>query len=86
MEGVDQQRAKRTSKPFVSRNVETDFFALQNRRGKLVLHQFLEDEFLLTAPDFKRSRKFRGIFDDAVIEKRGPHLDGMGHAHAVALG
>src|SRR5260370_23059173 len=74
MQCVNQQRAQRPAKPFVRGNIEADFLALKNCRRQLLLHQFLEYEFLLCATNFQGSRELRGKLDDATIEESGPHF------------
>ena len=85
VQSIDQQRTKRAPQPFVRGDVETDLLALQNLWRQLVIHQFLEYEFLPGTADLEGSRQLGGKLNKAVIEKRRPHLDGVGHTHAVAL-
>src|SRR5580700_8420665 len=69
----------------MSGNVKARLFPLQNRSRKFVLPQFTQHELLLCAADFQSSRELRGKFHDSVIEKRRANLDGVRHAHAIAL-
>ncbi len=82
-QGFQEQRLQRTAQPFVSGDIESDFLAPDDGRRQFVLHQFLEDEFLLPAADFEMRRQCGGELHDAVVQKRRPHFQRMSHAHAV---
>ena len=82
---IDEHASQRAAKPLMSGNVKARLFALQDRSGKFVFPQFTQNKFLLCAADFQFGRELRRKFHDSVIEKRGTNLDGMRHAHAIAL-
>jgi hypothetical protein len=84
-QSIKQKWAKRSAEPLVRGNIEADFLAIKNRWRKFVLHQFLKQQFLARAAHFQFVGQGGGKLDDAMVEKWRPHLDGMGHAHAIRL-
>ena len=79
------QRLQRRAQPVMRRNIEAFFAARQHRTRKFVLHQLAQNELERTAPDLEIFRQRGGEFHDPVIQKRRPHLQRVGHAHAVAF-
>ena len=49
MQSIRQKRKQRAAQPFMRRNIEAGFGALQDGLRQLVFHQFLQDHFLLSA-------------------------------------
>src|SRR3979411_1855559 len=86
LQGVYQEVALRAAQPIMGGNVEADFFALEDGGRQLVAHELGPNEFLLRASNLESRRQRGSKFHDAMIEKRRAHLQGMGHAHAVAFG
>src|SRR6202034_1213398 len=82
---VKQKWAKRSAEPLMRGNIKAHFLAIENRWWKFVLHQFLQQQFLARTAHFQRVRQGGGKLDDAMVEKWRPHLDGMGHTHAIRL-
>ena len=86
LQGFQKQHPQWSSQPLVSGNVESDFLPTQNCPRQLLLHQLLQQELLVLAPDFQMSGQSRRKFHNTMVKERWPHFDRMCHAHAVALG
>ncbi len=66
-------------------NVEADFLAMNDRGGKLVFHQILQDQFLIASRRFSSWRGGLQRIRRCDDPERRAHFDGMCHAHAVAF-
>jgi len=84
-QGIHQQPAQRPAEPVVSRDVEANLLAVQHRVRQLAPHQLPQDELLLESADLQVLGQGSREIHDARIEERRPHLERMGHAHAVGL-
>jgi hypothetical protein len=70
----------------MSRNVKTDFLAIENRIRQLTCHQFFQQNFLARAVNFQSRRQGRAELHDAVIKEGRPNFKRMSHAHPIGFG
>ena len=84
-ERLTHQLPQWSAQPMVGGDIEPDFLPLQDRGRQLSLHQILQNRFLAGATYLEARGQGSGELHDAMIQERGPHFDGMSHAHAVDL-
>jgi len=82
-ERFEQQRAKKTPKPFVHWYIETGLFPFEHEPGELAPHQLAKQVLLLQSSNLEIFRQRCCKFYNAVVEKRWPHFQRVRHAHTI---